>query len=115
MSSRKEKSYQDLARDWDRRFESGEEMQGLKRVNVKVNPNAGTQVSFRLSKDDFATFSKAAQDRGLNLSAFLRQAAYAVINGEASLEDGERYAITEEVIARLSEAEALLRRTLASS
>jgi hypothetical protein len=107
--ARKSKTYEELVREWDKKIESGREAEGLTPVKARVTPNGGTHVSFRLSTEDFVAFSKAAQDRGLSLSAFLRQAAYAVIEGEVDVEDGARRKAIEDAVDSLSRATNLLR------
>jgi uncharacterized protein (DUF1778 family) len=91
-----QKSYQEFAREWDEKIESGREAEGLTPIRARVKRNADSQVSFRLSAEDFRLFSAAARERGLSLSAFLRQAAYAVLSGETSLDAGERRQQIEE-------------------
>jgi hypothetical protein len=100
----REKAYAQLVKEWDEKIEAGHEAEGLTPVTVKVNPTPQTMVSLRLSEEDFVMFSQAAKDRGLGMSAFLRQAAYALIQGESDLKDGERYSALDEARLNLRSA-----------
>lgn len=106
------KSYEELAREWDEKIESGREAEGLTPLTVKVSPTTSTMVSFRLSNEDFAAFNKAAKERGLGMSAFLRQAAYAVIEGNADIKEGERYVALDDARAKVVAAAAALEKLI---
>jgi hypothetical protein len=102
------KSYEELVREWDEKIESGREAEGLAPLTVKVSPTTSTMVSFRLSNEDFVAFNKAAKERGLGMSAFLRQAAYAVIQGGVDIKEGEHYATLDDARAKVVAAAAAL-------
>ena len=108
----REKSYAQLAKDWDEKIEGGREAEGLTRANVKVSQTPQTMISLRLSEEDFLMFSQAAKNRGLGMSAFLRQAAYAVIQGECDLKDGERYSALDDARLKLRAAARALDRVM---
>ena len=108
----RERSYAQLAKEWDEKIEGGHEAEGLTRANVKVSQTPQTMVSLRLSEEDFAMFNQAAKDRGLGMSAFLREAAYAAIHGKSDLEDGERYSALDEARLNLKTAARALDRAM---
>jgi hypothetical protein len=72
MTERKTK--EQLAQELDEKFERGEAMQGLERVDVKVRPNADSIYSMRFTRDEIALLRTVVEEEGIKLSEFIRRA-----------------------------------------
>ncbi len=96
------KSYKEIARDADEDFfaferaiEEGRDT-GLVPVKADLSGYKGSVFSVRLKPGDMAVISKAADERGMKLGAFMRAASLAAALGEMD----ERLLLLEELRQR---------------
>jgi hypothetical protein len=99
------KRYEELAQQWDKKVERGEEMEGLSRVEKAAPRHTDTIYSMRLTREEAALFRAAAVSRGVKLSEWVR----AVLVEAARSESGNNQTL-DEALLHLQQGGELLRR-----
>ena len=78
----------DIAAEYDQLMAEGKEMEGLVRVRARVSKDPRSVYSVRLRFGELSEIMKAAEQRGLTISEFMRQASLAAARGEIDLKYG---------------------------
>jgi hypothetical protein len=83
---------EEIAAEYDKRMAEGREFEGLVPVRARVSKNPRAVYSVRLAFGELSQISKAAEQRGITTSEFMRQAAMAAVQGDLDLKAGEHRA-----------------------
>ncbi len=86
------KTYAEMAEEAEEVKDTERELEGLVPVKARVAKNPRAVYSVRLSFEELSRIEKAAKQRGLSISEFMRQASLAAANGEQDLAAGEQAA-----------------------
>ena len=76
------KTYDAMARKWDEKFERGEEMEGMVRVNARVGKEPRAVFSLRLSGAELTELVEAANKRNIKVGDFIRTVALNEARGD---------------------------------
>ena len=79
-------------------------------VTARVSKNLTFTFSVRFPPHELTAIERAAKERGITISEFIRQAAAAAIAGDLSLETGEKAQTLAEVRERVRELEKAISR-----
>lgn len=86
------KSYEEIVREAEAVKDTEQEVEGLVPVKARVSKSVRAVYSVRMSSPELTEVSRAARQRGLTVSDFMRQASLAAAHGELGLEAGRQEA-----------------------
>ena len=84
------KSYEEMVREAEAVKDTEAEVDGLVPVKVRVAKPVRAVYSVRMSSQELTEISKAAKQRGMTVSDFMRQASLSAAQGALDLEHGRR-------------------------
>jgi hypothetical protein len=84
------KSYEEMAREAEAVKDTEAELEGLVPVKARVSKDPRSVYSVRLRFGELSEIMKAAEQRGLTTSEFMRQASLSAARGEVDLKYGEQ-------------------------
>jgi hypothetical protein len=97
----------EIIRRHEQELAEGRPLDGFMPIKGTVSKNLTFSTSVRFTPEEFSRLSEAARSRGMTLSAFLRAAAEAALNGRS---DVERIAAIQEARQKVNELQATLAR-----
>ena len=98
-----------MAREWDEKFERGEEMEGLTPVNIRVNRKADIIYSMRFTQEEIALLRQRAAEQGVKLSEYVRAVLMEVAQrGNTKADD--RMVVRLQVQKQVQDLEEMVRR-----
>lgn len=98
------KTYKEMALEAEALKDSGREMEGLIPVRVRISKEPRAVFSLRLSRGELARISQAAENKGINVSEFVRLAALAATSGEVDVSAAAREAAFEQALVEFQKA-----------
>jgi uncharacterized protein (DUF1778 family) len=84
------KTDEEIIAEYDKLIAEGREMEGLVPVKAGVAKPVRAVYSVRMSSQELTEISKAAKQRGMTVSDFMRQASLSAAQGALDLEQGRR-------------------------
>jgi uncharacterized protein (DUF1778 family) len=84
------KSYEEMVREAEVVKDTEAELEGLVPVKARVAKPVRAVYSVRMSSQELTEISKAAKQRGMTVSDFMRQASLSAAQGALDLEQGRR-------------------------
>jgi hypothetical protein len=88
---------EDVARHYEELKAQGVELEGLVRVQAQIRPNADVVYSVRFTRSEMDRIGESAKASKMKVSAFIRQAALAVVDGELDLREASKAKALKEV------------------
>ena len=84
------KSYEEMVREAESVKDTEAEIEGLVPVKARVAKPVRAVYSVRMTSQELTEISKAAKQRGMTVSDFMRQASLSAAQGALDLEQGRR-------------------------